>query len=217
MGTDIRADVFTESEALAYLATRTGLPGGEGARDLAAKLGRLPLALAQAAAVIDAQRLSYQTYLDRLRAFPIAGYLSRPAEDPYPLTVAAAILLSQQAAQESDVTGMAAPVMDLVSLLSAGGVPRDLLYVTAHAGHLTPAEPPQPAGTGRPSCPVPSATLRSTRLSRAWPTPPCSPSATTDRRSAPTVSPGASSVSSRSATVRSPRPQPPPLHHSMRP
>ena len=151
MGTDIRAGVFTESETLAYLAARTGLPGSEGARELAAELGCLPLALAQAAAVINAQRLSYQTYLDRLRAFHIAGYLIRPAEDPYPHAVAAAILLARQAAQESDLTGMAAPVMDLMSLLSAGGVPRDLFYAAASAGHLTlgdspaagPQEPPE--------------------------------------------------------------------------
>ena len=43
-----------------------------GARILAAELGCLPLALAQAAAVIASQHLSYATYVDRLRRLPVA-------------------------------------------------------------------------------------------------------------------------------------------------
>ena len=50
-------------EALAFLAGRTGSADAAGARLLAAELGRLPLALAQAAAVIAAQHLDYPTYL----------------------------------------------------------------------------------------------------------------------------------------------------------
>ena len=38
---------------------------------MAAELGYLPLALAQAAAVIARQHLGYETYLDRLRALPV--------------------------------------------------------------------------------------------------------------------------------------------------
>ena len=44
-----------------------------GARQLAEELGFLPLALAQAAAVIAAQHLDYPAYLARLRAVPVAG------------------------------------------------------------------------------------------------------------------------------------------------
>ena len=46
---------------------------------VAAELGYLPLALAQAAAVIAGQRLGYGTYLERLRKLP-AEDLLRPEE-----------------------------------------------------------------------------------------------------------------------------------------
>ena len=63
---------------------------------MAAELGYLPLALAQAAAVIADQHLDYGTYLDRLRAMPV-GELLRPEEaGQYPRGVAAAVLLSSR-------------------------------------------------------------------------------------------------------------------------
>ena len=40
---------------------------------MAAELGYLPLALAQAAAVIATQRSGYETYVKRLRATPAQG------------------------------------------------------------------------------------------------------------------------------------------------
>ena len=61
---------------------------------MAAELGYLPLALAQAAAVIAGQHLGYGTYLERLRALPVAQYLTRDAGQPYPHGVAEAVLLS---------------------------------------------------------------------------------------------------------------------------
>ena len=130
LGTGVPVGVFTEHETLSYLAERTGSADAEGARQLAAELGYLPLALAQAAAVITAQRLSYPAYLARLRALPVGEYLARTDEDPYPRAVAAAILLSLRAACDSDTTGLAAPVMDGIALLSPAGVPRALLYAT---------------------------------------------------------------------------------------
>jgi hypothetical protein len=57
LGAGLAVDVFSWEEALAFLAGRTGSADAEGARRLATELGRLPLALAQAAAVIAAQHL----------------------------------------------------------------------------------------------------------------------------------------------------------------
>ena len=70
LGASVPVDVFTREEALAFLAERTGSADVEGAGLVAGELGSLPLALAQAAAVIAAQRLGYGTYLDRLHALP---------------------------------------------------------------------------------------------------------------------------------------------------
>ena len=68
-------DVFSEPEALTFLAARTGRADAGGARALAAELGWLPLALAQAAAVIAGQHLAYGTYLERLRRLPVGDLL----------------------------------------------------------------------------------------------------------------------------------------------
>ena len=76
--------MFTEHEALSFLAQRTGRSDDAGARELADELGFLPLALAQAAAVIAAQHLDYPTYLGRLRAVPVQDVLKRPTGEPYP-------------------------------------------------------------------------------------------------------------------------------------
>jgi len=134
LGTSIPIDVFTKSEALAYLAQRTGSDDTDGAQRLASELGCLPLALAQAAALITRQQISYSTYIDRLRAFPIAQYLTRPSEDPYPRALPAAALLALQAAFGSDTTRRAAPLMSLIALLSPAGVPRTLLHSTVTTG-----------------------------------------------------------------------------------
>ena len=96
----------------------------------------MPLALAQAAAVIRGQRLGYGTYLERLRALPVAEYLTRQDGQPYPHGVAEAVLLSLQAVQAADRTGVCAGVMELMCVLSAAGVRRDLLQVAGQAGVL---------------------------------------------------------------------------------
>jgi tetratricopeptide (TPR) repeat protein len=147
LGTALGVDVYTEDEALAFLIQRTGRSDSDGATDLAAELGRLPLALAQAAAVIAAQHLDYRTYLSRLRALPVLDYLKRAEADPYPHGAAEAILLALDAAADGDETGLCKGLINLVSLLSAAGVARPLLYAAGEAGLL------QPPGTASAAVP----------------------------------------------------------------
>jgi hypothetical protein len=75
LGADVPLEVFSGQEALAFLRQRTGNADPEGARMVAAELGYLPLALAQAAAVIAGQRRGYGEYLERLRALSFPGKL----------------------------------------------------------------------------------------------------------------------------------------------
>jgi NB-ARC domain len=75
LGDPTQVDVFTERESLDFLTERTKLHDPDGARTLASEVGHLPLALAQAAAVIRAQRLTYPVYLNRLRDYPTQKYL----------------------------------------------------------------------------------------------------------------------------------------------
>ena len=135
LGTSVAVAGFREDEALAFLSERTGRGDTTGARALAEELGYLPLALAQAAAVIAAPPpLDYGTYLDRLRAASVQSYLTQPASEPYPHAVAEAVLLSLDAAASADRTGLGETVVDVLSLLSAAGVPRALLYAGGQAG-----------------------------------------------------------------------------------
>jgi hypothetical protein len=131
LGAGVPVNVFTEPEALAFLAERTGLADAEGARAAAVELGYLPLALAQAAAVIADQHLDYGTYLDRLRGMPV-GELLRPVEaGQYPRGVAAAVLLSVEGVRAGDDTAVCTAVMAFLAVLSPAGVRRALVYAAA--------------------------------------------------------------------------------------
>ena len=122
LGAAVPVDVFSEQEALTFLAARTGQADAAGAQTLAAELGYLPLALAQAAAVIASQHLSYGTYLDRLRRLPVADLLAAEEAGQYPRGVAAAVLLSLDDVRAGADGGVCGAVMDLLAVLSAAGV-----------------------------------------------------------------------------------------------
>ena len=137
LGAGVPVDVFSPDEALAFLAARTGLADTAGARALARELGYLPLALAQAAGVIAAHDLAYWTYLGRLRAMPAAARLAREEGQPYPHSVAEAIMLSLDSVRAGDRGGVDTGIMEVTSVLSAGGVRRELLHDAGRAGVLT--------------------------------------------------------------------------------
>ena len=143
LGAGLPVDVFSEAEALTFLAVRTGQADAAGARVLAEELGCLPLALAQAAAVIAAQHLSYGTYLDRLRRLPVADLLAAEEAGQYPQGVAAAVLLALDTVRAGDQGGACGAVMDLVAVLSAAGVRRSLIHAAAGEG-LAGREGPVP-------------------------------------------------------------------------
>ena len=132
-GPNVPVDVFSEEEALLFLAGRTGLADDAAAATVAAELGYLPLALAQAAAVIVRQRLGYQTYLDRLRALPAEEYL----EQRNSRGVVEAALLSLDTVRAGDQTGVCTALMGIMAVLSAAGVRRDLLHAAGQAGMLS--------------------------------------------------------------------------------
>jgi tetratricopeptide (TPR) repeat protein len=135
LGTSVPVDVFSADEALAFLTARTGLTD-EAAAVVAAKLGHLPLALAQAAAVIGAERLGYGAYLRRLRALPVAEYLDQEDRQAYPPGLAEAVLLSLEAVLATDEAGVCTRMMQIMAVLSGAGIRREFLYAAAQAGVL---------------------------------------------------------------------------------
>ena len=134
LGAGVPVDVFTEGEALTFLAARTGQADATGALELAAEVGRLPLALAQSAAVIAAQHLSYATYLERLRRLPVADLLAAEEAGQYPRGVAAAVLLSLDHLRAGEDGQTCIAVMELLAVLSATGVSRSLVHAAAGRG-----------------------------------------------------------------------------------
>jgi tetratricopeptide (TPR) repeat protein len=136
LGAGVPVDVFSEQEALTFLAARTGHADGAGAQALAEDLGCLPLALAQAAAVIASQHLTYDTYLARLRRLPVGDLLVAEEAGEYPRGVAAAMLLSLDAVRAVDDNGACMAVMELVAVLSPSGVRRSLLHEAAGQNFL---------------------------------------------------------------------------------
>jgi tetratricopeptide (TPR) repeat protein len=148
LGEPVTVDVFTQAEALAFLAERTGRCDESGAGELAVELGFLPLALAQAAAVIGGQHLDYPAYLARLRTVPVQDLLTRPVAEPYPHGAAEAIVLALDAASDADPTGLCRGLVNVIALLSAAGVSRTLLYAAGQQGLLSPPGIQTSAGPG---------------------------------------------------------------------
>lgn len=146
LGRGLPVDVFTPEEALTFLAERTGLADAAGAGLVAAELGHLPLALAQAAAVIAGQRLGYGTYLGRLRAMSAGELLRAEEAGQYPRGVAAAVLLSVEDVHAHDNTGAGVAVMELAAVLSPGGVRREMIHLAGRQGMLGAVG--QPSGLG---------------------------------------------------------------------
>jgi transcriptional regulator with XRE-family HTH domain/tetratricopeptide (TPR) repeat protein len=144
----VTVNTFTAEEAITYLTERTGLADANGARAVAEELGYLPLALAQAAAVIDSQRLNYGTYWRRLRAMTVADYLPAVPGDPYPHGAAQAILLS--AADITGGPGHCRALLDLVAMLSPTGVSRQYLQRAGRLGLLHSSLKPGKRGPAIP-------------------------------------------------------------------
>jgi len=131
LGTGVSIGAFSEVESLTFLAARTGQADAAGAQALAEELGRLPLALAQAAAVIAGQHLSYGTYLDRLRHLPVGELLVAEETGQYPRSVAAAVLVSLENVRRVEACEA---VMNLLAVLSPSGIRRSMIHAAAGRG-----------------------------------------------------------------------------------
>ncbi|WP_344951718.1 tetratricopeptide repeat protein [Sphaerisporangium flaviroseum] len=132
----VPVEEFTPDQAEAFLRERTGL-NDQAAGELAAELGHLPLALAQAAALIVRRHLNYADYLRLLRAFPLDRYLPAQVGDQYPTGTAQAILLALVQAEEARPA--ARRMLEMLAVLSPAGIPRPILYGTrglAESGDL---------------------------------------------------------------------------------
>ena len=105
----------------------------------------LPLALAQAAVVMAVQQLEYAAYLERLRTMPVEEYLAP--------TIAAVLARRRgggcwpwtRSGMRSEAC---AGIMEIMAVLSAAGVRRELLHGAGQAGALADGGPGTPGSGG---------------------------------------------------------------------
>jgi helix-turn-helix protein/tetratricopeptide repeat protein len=138
----IELDVFTESEAEAYL--RHGLPEqlADDVAGVAEDLGRLPLALGQAAAYILDQDIPYSEYRRRFadhRNQRLADLVPEPGElpDGHLDPVAFTWVMSIEAADRGRPAGLARPVLELASMLDPDAFPTAVFTTEAVVNWLT--------------------------------------------------------------------------------
>ncbi|MFF5001938.1 FxSxx-COOH system tetratricopeptide repeat protein [Streptomyces phaeochromogenes] len=132
LGATVDIGVFTPEEAVAFLLEMSGARGaGGGAADageLAADLGWLPLALAQAAWVIRTQGLTLAEYRERFRHRRVGEVMRRAPGEPYPRGAAEALHLAIGQAEAGESTSTVRRVVEFISLLSPSGVSREDLH-----------------------------------------------------------------------------------------
>jgi tetratricopeptide (TPR) repeat protein len=131
----MEVDVFTRPESVALLRAQVPTLSEVGAAQLAAALGDLPLALAQAAGVLAETGVPADEYLHILRS-RAAELLSEGAPISYPVSLAAAIRLAADRLADEDAA--AAQLLELCAFLAPEPVPV-ALFTAAPAGAL-----PQP-------------------------------------------------------------------------
>jgi hypothetical protein len=139
---------FTEAEARSYLKAKLGDDVPVADRDaLAADLGLLPLALAQAAAYISNAAISCAAYRQRLATRLLAHAV--PGEDYLPdghrRIVTATWELSIDHADRAAPAGLARPLLYLASVLDPAGIPQTVLTTPPVLEYLTSYLPEPPA------------------------------------------------------------------------
>lgn len=132
----IDVGIFTENEAASYLRVKLGDRPGRlfGAADLAAALGHLPLALAQAAAYIVDNDLTCAGYRRRLvgRRLHMLHPATLPDDQRTPVTDTWQLSID---VVNTATGGTAGIVLELAGLLDPNGIPRALFTTTAVIGY----------------------------------------------------------------------------------
>ena len=134
LGGSVAVDVFTAEEARAFLAERTALADDEEAAKVVSELGYMPLALAQAAAGDRRAAAQLRSIPGAVTARLAGGYPAHERGQHYPPGVAAAVLLSLDAARASHQSGISVRLMETIAVLPGAGAHRALLHAAGQAG-----------------------------------------------------------------------------------
>ncbi|MET7919203.1 tetratricopeptide repeat protein, partial [Streptomyces avermitilis] len=150
-------DIYTPTESTAYLHQRLAAENmshllDKHTTDLTEALGHLPLGLSMAAAHMINEELTSTAYLrlfnDRRaklkKVMPATADTEGYHRPDRPAGITAALLLSLDAAQAADTTGLATTVLRLTALLDPAGHPHALWNTPALLNHLTRNHTPPP-------------------------------------------------------------------------
>ncbi|MFE6052862.1 tetratricopeptide repeat protein, partial [Kitasatospora sp. NPDC056446] len=141
----VTVGLFTPQDAAAYFTAALAAhdrhePAGQ-TSSLAADLGYLPLALAQAAAYIIDADLTCASYRERLadRLRKLADLVPEPGvlPDDQTATVAATWSLSIERANQIRPVGLARPMLQFASLLDPNGIPATVLTSPPALAHVS--------------------------------------------------------------------------------
>ena len=122
----VEVGVFPRADSIAFVQSITGSQDSGAADALAARLGDLPLALAQAAETARIERWSLAEYLDQLDAYSSDRVIHRIPGDSYPDDVSIALLLAVDSALSriKDGSHEAARLqIEALAVLAESGVP----------------------------------------------------------------------------------------------
>ncbi|RAK29697.1 tetratricopeptide repeat protein [Actinoplanes lutulentus] len=119
---------FEPAQAAAFLSARASNDDVARAGEVALRLENLPLALAQAGAVIRRRRLSFAQYLKEFESVPLATSLPRVPGENYPSSLEDATLLSIAGVENGDAGGVVRRLLLMVATLSEAGVGRHILH-----------------------------------------------------------------------------------------
>lgn len=139
----IEIGLFTEAQALAYLtsalAAHNRVEPEDQLTSLADDLGKLPLALSQAAAYLVDAGISCQTYRGMLadRTLSLADAAPDVLPDDQTHAVAAAWSLSLDRADTLRPAGLARPVLQIASTMDPNGFPEPILTSQPALAYLT--------------------------------------------------------------------------------
>ena len=122
----IKVGVFDHSESIDYLLTVTQSDDHHSADELAARLGNLPLAIAQAAAFAQKRKLDLAQYLDRLDAYRSERVMPAVPGDYYARDVATALRIAIDDTLKELEAGMSRAArrhLGVLALLAESGIP----------------------------------------------------------------------------------------------
>ncbi len=139
----VQVGLFTPAESAQYLRDKLNNDPVrlDQADELAADLGHLPLALAQAAAYLLDRGLTCAAYRKRLadqrRRLPDVVPEAGALPDDHQNTIAATWSLSIDLADQLNPVGLARPTLELAALLDPNAIPINLFTANATLGYLT--------------------------------------------------------------------------------